>query len=338
MATGISATPQLAFYYPGHLWRHSDWIKTLLLFFDGVGLLIPEYKMHEAERVAPELAGPMKDLGLIHYLVADKMVDSAATKQLTNAVGGIIASGVLDKLFTEHTAFHEISMSRMGFYGDETLAVDLFKSLKSRGLARDSEDGVSIPLHPLIRNLILVLLAQILKSKGAPLGFELSPATDQTRVVRALTELLDLPSIPSSGNVVEFDLQSVSVDLTKMPLDEILDFRAQHGKEHRAYARSAKLFAEELSRLPVNEREQRFLGRQQELNDLANDLRNTSRKAWKRPASFALSLAGAAWTYHQGDYLGALLSAAPVALTGIGDNNVDAGAFSYLFSAQREFY
>jgi len=24
--------PQVAFYYPGHLWHHPDWVKTLLLF------------------------------------------------------------------------------------------------------------------------------------------------------------------------------------------------------------------------------------------------------------------------------------------------------------------
>src|SRR5262245_28251970 len=35
---------ELAFYYPGHLWQSTEWMKTLLLFFDGIGLLVPEYK------------------------------------------------------------------------------------------------------------------------------------------------------------------------------------------------------------------------------------------------------------------------------------------------------
>jgi len=50
---------EVAFYYPGHLWHRPEWIKTMLLFFDGVGLLIPEYKQGEPEMVDPVLAGPL---------------------------------------------------------------------------------------------------------------------------------------------------------------------------------------------------------------------------------------------------------------------------------------
>ena len=41
------------------------------------------------------------------------------------------------------------------------------------------------------------------------------------------------------------------------------------------------------------ERELTFDLRQEKLNDIASDLRKTS-KAWKKPASFALTVAGAA--------------------------------------------
>jgi len=36
----------------------------------------------------------------------------------------------------------------------------IFEELKVRGLAKDSEDSVSIPMHPQVRNLVLVLLAE----------------------------------------------------------------------------------------------------------------------------------------------------------------------------------
>ncbi|HEY5989045.1 MAG TPA: hypothetical protein VIV12_22100, partial [Streptosporangiaceae bacterium] len=39
---GATAPPEIAFYYPGPLWRSGEWVKTLLLFFDGVALLVPE--------------------------------------------------------------------------------------------------------------------------------------------------------------------------------------------------------------------------------------------------------------------------------------------------------
>jgi hypothetical protein len=31
----------IAFYYPGHVWHYDDWIKTVILFFDGIGILLP---------------------------------------------------------------------------------------------------------------------------------------------------------------------------------------------------------------------------------------------------------------------------------------------------------
>src|SRR5690349_11090365 len=66
-----AGTREIAFYYPGHIWSRPDWIKTLLLFFDGVGLLVPEYKQREPEAIDPVLAGPLRDQGLLHYLIAD---------------------------------------------------------------------------------------------------------------------------------------------------------------------------------------------------------------------------------------------------------------------------
>lgn len=38
--TNSTEAPEVAFYYPGHLWHSGEWIKNLLLFFDGVGLLV----------------------------------------------------------------------------------------------------------------------------------------------------------------------------------------------------------------------------------------------------------------------------------------------------------
>ena len=31
MSSDSEANREVAFYYPGHLWHHTDWIKTLLL-------------------------------------------------------------------------------------------------------------------------------------------------------------------------------------------------------------------------------------------------------------------------------------------------------------------
>ena len=337
MVDNSEAIREVAFYYPGHLWHHTDWIKTLLLFFDGIGLLVPEYKKGEPEARDPVLAGPLRDRGLLHYLVADEAVDKQATEQLATAIANFIASGAFDSLARDGTAFHEISMSRMGYYGDRGLAQMLFEELESQGLARKSKDGVSIPLHPAVRYVILVLLAQILRPRGPSMGLDLSPATDQFRIVRALTEFLDLPEAPSAGRVVAFDLQTVSVDLSSVPLDEVLGFRSENRAAHQKYARSVRDFARQLSLMPEVERQAAFTDRQAEIEDLASDLRRKARKAWRRPASFALGLAGAAWTYSTGNPIGALLAAGALAARGLSENDKEAGAFSYLFAAHEQY-
>jgi cold shock CspA family protein len=328
---------EVAFYYPGHLWGNSDWIKSLLLFFDGIALLVPEYKLQEPETVDPVLAQPLRERGLLHYLIADEVVDSVATKNLVEAVSKLLKAGAFDSLAKQGTEFHAISQSRMGFYGDSEAAENLYRELKARGLAQASNDGRSIPVHPLIRYLFLTLLAQILRTKGSLIGKELSPATDQARIVRALEELLNLPTFPSAGRVVSFDLQSLSVDLSPVPLDEVLAFKTEYADQHQRYIRSIRKFTREVSLLPEGDREAVFEERQDELNDLANDLRKKSRVAWRKPASFVLGLAGAYWSFHTGDPMAALLTGGALAAGGVDKTGGDAGAYSYIFAAQERY-
>ena len=83
-------------------------------------------------------------------------------------------------------------MSRLGSYGDEGLYKMILNELKKRGLAEESKDQVSIPMHPKVRSLVLVLLSQILRPYGSTINANLSPATDMGSMVRALSELLSL--------------------------------------------------------------------------------------------------------------------------------------------------
>jgi hypothetical protein len=41
---------ELALYYPNPMWYRGDWVKNLILFFDGIALLVPSYmKGHPEE-------------------------------------------------------------------------------------------------------------------------------------------------------------------------------------------------------------------------------------------------------------------------------------------------
>ena len=328
---------EIAFYYPGPMWHHDDWIKTMILFFDGIGILLPDYLKGKPEREDPAIAIPLREQGLLHILEPEQIVDKAATEKLSAAMTEVINSGVLDKL-DKNGEFHEISYSRMGGYGEEQLAKQLLETLKAKGLARDSEDGKSIPMQPMVRSLILVLLSQILRPHGEKLGAELSPATDRPQLVQALQELLSLPDAPSAAHVVAMDLETISVDLRLVPMDEVLGFRKEHFADHRKYIRGIHRLTRDLAALPVQAREDELAARQEEIQALSNKIKSVSRKAWRQPATFALGMTGAFWKYQGHDAIGALFGVAAAVLGLKASEKVDTGAYSYLFRANSRYY
>jgi hypothetical protein len=291
---------------------------------------------HRPEEVDPAIVAGLKQHGLLVIIEPERAVDKAATEKLAMALTNVITSGVLDSLAKENTAFHELSNSRLGYYGDEGLAQMIFEELKKRGLARDSEDDVSIPMHPKVRSLVLVLLSQILRPYGETINANLNPATDMTNMVSALSELMAVKAEPSSGHVVEFDLNTVTVDLGAVPIDEVLDFRTQNLAAHRRYSLSVRKFALELSSMPEDQQKVAFDLRQAELDDLAHDLRTRARKAWKKPSSFALTLVGAALSVAASP-IAAVLRFGAAAAGYEKAGGVDAGAYSYLFRARDRF-
>jgi hypothetical protein len=329
-------TRELAFYYPNPMWHRGDWIKNLVLFFDGIALLVPSYMKERPEETDPAIVAGLKQHGLLEIIEPEKAVDKSATEKLAMALTDVITSGVLDNLAKENTAFHELSMSRLGYYGDEGLAKMIFEELKKRGLAKDSKDKVSIPMHPKVRSLVLVFLSQILRPYGNAINANLSPATDMTTMVRALSELMAAKSEPSSGHVIEFDLNTVTVDLGSFPIDEVLDFRAQNLDAHKRYMLSVRKFAMELSRMLEDEQKVAFDLRQAELNDLANDLRKRARKTWKKPSTFALTLVGSALSLITSPVAAALRIGGAIAGYEK-SSDVDTGAYSYLFNARDRF-
>ena len=326
--------PEFAFYYPGQYWRDPDWIKNLVCFFDGIAMLVPEYMPDVKSFDDYPLAASLKERDLLRIIRPEQVVDSKATQKLHAALSKILDSGALEALVADgETNFGSLSMSRLGFYGNQKMAEDILDMLKKRGWATNSKDGASIPMHSVVRALILVLLAQILRAVGDDMEITLSPATDQKNLVDALMEVItsDHASGPTNADIVAFDMATVGVDLSAVPLDELLDYREQRLCEHRKYILAVRKFARELSAMPRDERDATFEVRQWELDELAQQLRSHSRKSWKKQASLAFALVGASWTAATGDGLAASLAGA-AAVYGFSSDRSETGAYSYLFS------
>jgi hypothetical protein len=210
-----TAPPEIAYYYPGPLWRSGDWVKTLLLFYDGVALLVPEYMRDKPFRNDPVMAEPLQDRGLLHILEPETFIDRDSTERLTEILVDLITSGAFDQL-ERNSRFHELSYSRLGGMADADLAEMVLAALQERGLARATEDGHSIPMHPLVRATVLVLLAQILREPGQQRGLALQPVTDRQDIINGLMTTLNLPQLPSAGHVIALDREQVSLNLASV--------------------------------------------------------------------------------------------------------------------------
>ena len=334
--------PDVAFYYPGQYWLDADWIKNIVLFFDGIGMLIPSYMPDQGSWDDLPVVEALKDNELFHVIRPEEHIGAEETHALATAIQGIIDSGGLDAIMqsnnkSSRSAFGSLSMSRMGYLGDHAVAQGIFEVLKERGLASDSQDGVSIPMHRAVRGLILVLLSQIIKDRGEEMGLTLSPATDQVRFVRALNSVIESvrTSTPMAGDVVSFDMDIVGIDLANIPIEEVLAFRKDYYPQHRDYRLAIHRFTRELSNTPAEERPLLFERREEELRDAASALRKEHQALWKQATTFSLGLVGAALNLFLGNVVGAAVTGASSTINAVGSPSADLGCYSYLFEAKR---
>jgi len=324
----------LAFYYPGWLWSDAGWLKNLLLFFDGIGLLVPSYMRDAPELHDPAMVAGLREHGLLELLEPEELIDRPAAAKLAESFGQLLESGLLKDLKDGDPMTGSISYSRLGYGVAEELIQPILVELRARGFAGEDVDGVAVRIDHRVRAAILTLLAQILRARGAERGLDLVPATDHRRFQQNLTELLDQPSLSSAGHVLSLDTTVVGVDLSSVGIDEILDFRAEHGEEYRAYAKDLRGTVAELALAPDDAaRCDLFAERQTELNESASRLARISSRRWEGPVNLMLGVGGAAWTVHSGDPLGLLIGAGGVALGAQRPTEPQASALSYICRA-----
>ena len=334
----MSSCPDIAYYYPAPYWtqHESSWIKSLLLFFDQVAILLPEYMYGRHQAEDPTLAGPLEDRDLLRVLKPREWVDEKMAHQLAEIIVELLTNGTFDNL-PEEKYFHELSHSRMGYGADFEIADFLVDELRTRNLARPSEDGVSVPLHPTVRTTILVILGQLSRAAGIERGLKIHPTTHDLCAVKDLITTLSREPMPSQNKVITLDLEPVSLNLDTVPLDDILQYRSQHQDAHRTYMRNLQLFMIELTSIDgPEEREALLLERRQEIADAAHDIhRSALREFRKNSSSFSLGIAGGAWAITSGDLFGAALAATSLIKNLVEGRSSTVTAYSYLFDMQQ---
>ena len=328
-----------AYYYPAPYWnmQETSWIKSLLLFFDDIATLLPDYMYGRHVHADPVLAAPLEERGLLRVLEPKDWIDEETTNQLANIVVELLTNGAFDNL--PKTEYAELSQSRMGYGADLNLATYLVEELQNKGLARPSEDGVSIPLHPTVRTTILVILGQLSRSVGHKRGLTIHPTTNYHPAVSDLIQTLSMDTMPSRQNVVQLDLEPVAFDLSSIPLDDVLQFRAEHQNAHRTYMRDLRRFMIELAEVEEpSDRTTLLLERRQEISDAAHDIQRTTRRTLQKDlASWSLGIAGGVWSFSTGDPIGIVLAAIGFIPGFVSGGTEKVGAYSYIFDIGTTF-
>ncbi len=339
----MGAPLDVAYYYPAPYWgwREGGWVKTLLLFFDRISILLPGYMYGRHHVADPSMAEPLEDLGLLEVLEPNTWIDEEMAQSIATVVSGLLANGAFDDLPKE-AVFQELSYSRIGYGAEFNLARSLVEKLESKGLARPSEDGVSIPLHPTVRTTILITLAQLARSAGSKRNQSIHPATNNLSAIGDLVETLSRDRMPSRGGVIALDLEPVSFNLDQVPIDELLEFRSEHQAEHRAYIRNLRGFMAELADIDLQDERNKLLRqRRQDISDAGHELQRSTRTSLgTNLASWSLGIAGSSWAVTSGDPLGFVLSGLglTIGIAGsIAGKSRRADAYSYMFRVERTF-
>lgn len=332
--------PDIAYYYPAPYWtlRETDWIKSLLLFFDRVAILLPGYMYGRHRTGDPTLAGALEDTGLLEILEPAEWVDGEVTKQLADIVTGLVDAGAFDGL-PRTEPFRELSASRIGYCADIELADSLIGKLRDKDLCEPSRDGVSIPLHPTVRTTFLVLLAQLLRGAASRRGRILHPATGNSDAMGDFAKVMSMDWVPSSSGVIEFDLEPAGIDLSAVPLDDLLRFREEHGTAHRKYMLDLRRFMAEIASAEgAQERKALLRERKREMAERARELHRSANHALgMKLAARSLGLASCAWALGSGDLVGFALSAASELFQKITGNPKIVTSYSYLFDISENF-
>lgn len=132
--TEESAPSEVGYYYPEPYWltQEGGWIKGLLLFFDQVAILLPEYMRGRHADADPTLVEPLEDQGLLRVIEPEWFVDEATTMKLADIIEALIEGGAFDDL-SDGGRFAELSMSRMGYAALDDVAHRVHVELERRG-------------------------------------------------------------------------------------------------------------------------------------------------------------------------------------------------------------
>ena len=321
-----TSNPQLAHFMSSWLWRtqYDGHIKGMLLFFDGVALTVPEQTAAELIGTRAGLPLELAEAGLLRTFDPDLWMTDEAAAAIRKSVCDIVDRTPAGRSSTGPRAYwyHEY-INTLVIGDDRSMALRHPRFVFTREeLEADDSENVRTFLRTLrqegffygwqrdrlrlqgqVADLIIALAAQISRVKIR--DFDLHPFAFDG-VTRAHDVVLSATS--PLARTVELDLNGIGTSLPNVPLDEILDFRRQHGAQYRAYALDVRKAAIELSMASPQQRRDLERLRLDGLRERADELRQLNRASFSSKLAVTLSLIGAGWSAKQGDDIAGIVA------------------------------
>ena len=331
-------------------------MKSLWLIFDGFALVGDPQHLERGLQDEPEFYKPIMDSGLGRWWDPDTFFDEPYRKLHSDVITEIVQSGALD---TDKPAVpsggQRIYMRNLPSYHwpdivtktEDGLLIDavkkpkqpLFELLKEKGLIwlddldkSDLHRSDSYRIDGTLRAINSTLIGQFARKRAAErFGVQLQPIDEPSDILR---KVLSMDFMPSKGHLIMHDLDVVGPCLELAGIDDLLDFRERHGKEHKAYMRELRQFLAGIAVVPMNERITAVEARHEDLRSQAEELTRIQLRNFKNPSKFLLGIAGAAWAMASHNVPGAVLALAG-AFLGVAGDPTTPGAYTYMTAIQR---
>jgi hypothetical protein len=333
-----SETPrkqEFAHYYGDWIWdeKLAGWIKSLLLFFDGIALAIPPARASQLIESEPVLAQPLAELGLLRNYWESMNIPYTKVFGRYGASLWRLAE-ILEGTYRETLSssdLRELDRAIDNEEGGLLLKADI--AAYNARVSRAAQLYGEVPSQVQVTTVSMV--SWLLRDSATDVSIE--PVIDDDNAAAYVAAIIGSRD-SGRARIVTGDLAQIGIDLSAVPLDEVLDFRAKHGPEYRRYSNDVRKFVLELSLADEAGRHSAIIERHAELDDRAEQLRKIGRTAFARQTiGFGFGLAGAAWTLVHGDPWGASFAAGAVAAGLTRQDPEPIGAsYTYILRAKTE--
>jgi hypothetical protein len=330
--------PEFAYYYGDWIWNEelTAWVKSLLLFFDGIALSVSPARADELIESNPVLAQPLAEVGLLRNYWPDSVEDwlKPYMPEAEKYAPWVLRVIEIYKHIPEGgtlSASDRQELERVITEGGDALQAGLEAHFDVYSRAAQKYGGTPSQ----IQATPVGWMARLLRENITEVAIE--PVIDDEGAAGFVAAMIGSHD-DGHANIVIGDMAQVGIDLGAVPLDEVLDFRAKHGAEYRRYANDVRRFVLELSLTDDASRGSATFERRADLDDRAAQLRKIGRTAFSRQTiGFSFGLAGAAWTLVHGDPWGASF-AAGAAAAGLSKQDPESigASYTYILRAKTE--